>query len=170
MSKATRSGCPINLSLEVFGDRWTLLVLRDMIFSGARHFRELLGSRERISSNILADRLDMLVEYGLLTRSEDPSHKQKVIYSLTEPAIELVPVLVQLGAWGTRNLHPDAESAARSNTLIAGGPAMWETYMDELRESHLGPGTRLRPAPAGPTVSEQLEHAVSAFKQQATPA
>jgi DNA-binding HxlR family transcriptional regulator len=170
VSKATRSGCPINLSLEVFGDRWTLLVLRDMIFSGARHFRELLGSPERISSNILANRLDMLVEQGLLTRSEDPSHKQKVIYSLTESAIELVPVLVQLGAWGTRNLAPDAESAARSSALVAGGPAMWDTYMDELREAHLGPGTRRLPAPAGPSVSEQLEHAVSAVRGQAAPA
>jgi DNA-binding HxlR family transcriptional regulator len=170
MSKATRSGCPINLSLEIFGDRWTLLVLRDMIFGEARHFRELLASRERISTNILADRLDMLVEQGLLTRSEDPSHKQKVIYSLTEPAIELVPVLVQLGAWGTRHLDPDAESAARSSALVAGGPAMWEAYMDELRETHLGPGARLRPAPAGPSVSEQLEHAVSAVRDESAPA
>jgi DNA-binding HxlR family transcriptional regulator len=170
VSKATRSGCPINLSLEIFGDRWTLLVLRDMIFSGARHFRELLGSREGISSNILADRLDMLVEQGLLARSDDPSHKQKVIYSLTEPAIELMPVLVQMGAWGTRNLSPDSESAARSDALVAGGPAMWETYMDELREAHLGPGTRLQPAPDGPTVSEQLEAAVAAAREQAVTA
>lgn len=168
MPKATRSGCPINLSLEVFGDRWTLLVLRDMIFSGARHFRELLASREGISSNILTDRLNMLVEQGLLTRSDDPSHKQKVVYSLTEPAIELVPVLVHMGAWGTRNLSADSESGARSDALVAGGPAMWETYMDELREAHLGPGTRLRPAPEGPTVAEQLDAAVAARKQAAT--
>ena len=100
--KATRSGCPINLSLEIFGDRWTLLVLRDIIFTGARHFRELLHGPERISSNILADRLDLLVAQGLLTRTDDPSHKQKVIYSLTEQAIDLVPVFGQLSAWGTR--------------------------------------------------------------------
>lgn len=167
MTKATRSGCPINLSLEIFGDRWTLLVLRDMIFSGARHFRELLASREGISSNILAARLDMLVEQGLLTRADDPSHKQKVIYSLTQPAIELMPVLVQMGAWGARNLSPDPESAARSNALTAGGPAMWETYMDELREAHLGQGTRLHPAPDGPTVGELLEVAVAAAREQA---
>jgi DNA-binding HxlR family transcriptional regulator len=161
VSKATRSGCPINLSLEVFGDRWTLIVLRDMIFSGARHFRELLNNQEGISSNILADRLEMLVEQGLLTKAGDPTHKQKVIYSLTEPAIELVPVLVHLGDWGTRNLSPDAELAARARALVAGGPAMWDAYMDELREAHLGPGARLHPAPEGPTVSEQLERAVN---------
>src|ERR687888_28064 len=91
--KDVRSGCPVNLSLEIFGDRWTLLVLRDIIFGGSRHFRELLNGPERISSNILADRLGALVEHGLLTKSADPSHKQKVTYSLTEQAIELVPVL-----------------------------------------------------------------------------
>jgi DNA-binding HxlR family transcriptional regulator len=86
--KDMRSGCPVNLSLEIFGDRWTLLVLRDIIFTGARHFRELLAGPERISSNILADRLAVLVEHGLLTKAGDPSHKQKVTYSLTEQAIE----------------------------------------------------------------------------------
>src|SRR5271156_2949194 len=92
MRDAHRSGCPINLTLEVLGDRWSLLILRDMIFGGARRFRELLRSQERIASNILADRLRTLVEAGLLTRSGDPSHKQKAIYSLTEKAIALVPV------------------------------------------------------------------------------
>src|SRR5262249_3347717 len=72
-----RSYCPINLSLEIFGDSWTLLVLRDMMFSGKRHFRELLQSDERISSNILAERLARLVAHGLLTKSDDPTHKQK---------------------------------------------------------------------------------------------
>ena len=76
-STEPRSYCPINLSLEIFGDAWTLLVLRDMMFAGKRHFRELLQSDERISSNILADRLARLVEHGLLTKSDDPTHKQK---------------------------------------------------------------------------------------------
>src|SRR5439155_652697 len=78
-STEPRSYCPINLSLEIFGDAWTLLVLRDMMFSGKRHFRELLQSDERISSNILADRLARLVEHGLLTKSDDPTHKQNAI-------------------------------------------------------------------------------------------
>src|SRR5687767_15656010 len=103
-----RSHCPINLSLEIFGDTWTLLVLRDMMFAGKRHFRELLMSDERISSNILADRLARLVEHGLLTKSDDPTHKQKAIYSLTERAITLLPIIVQIGAWGSR-WSPDAK-------------------------------------------------------------
>jgi DNA-binding HxlR family transcriptional regulator len=160
--KATRSGCPINQSLEIFGDRWTLLVLRDIIFTGARHFRELLHGPERISSNILADRLDLLVAQGLLTRADDPTHKQKVIYSLTEQAIELVPVLAQLSTWGVRYLPVPEEYAAKARLLAAGGPAMWESFMDELRETHLGPHARRQPAPDGPTITEQLAAADAA--------
>ncbi|MFD0690115.1 winged helix-turn-helix transcriptional regulator [Actinomadura fibrosa] len=162
MRKGMRSGCPINLSLEIFGDRWTLLVLRDVVFTGARHFRELLAGPERISSNILADRLAVLVERGLLTKAADPSHKQKVVYSLTEQAIELVPVLVQLGAWGTRHLPVADEFAARGEVLAAGGQPALEAFMDELRETHLGPQARHRPAPDGPTVTARMQAAYEA--------
>lgn len=87
-----RSGCPINLTLETFGDRWGLIILRDIMFGRRRTFRSLLGeSIEGIASNILADRLKRLTANGLLSRSGDPGHKQKAIYSLTEKAIELVP-------------------------------------------------------------------------------
>jgi DNA-binding HxlR family transcriptional regulator len=142
--KDMRSGCPINLSLEIFGDRWTLLVLRDIIFGGARHFRELLTGPERISSNILADRLTTLVEHGLLTKIDDPSHKQKITYTLTEQAIELVPVFVQLSAWGVRHLAVTDEYAARAEVLTTGGPPLWQAFMDELRETHLGAQARQR--------------------------
>lgn len=136
-----RSYCPINLSLELFGDTWTLLVLRDMMFGRKRHFRELLQSDEGISSNILADRLARLVEHGLLTKSDDPTHKQKAIYSLTEKAITLLPVIVQIGAWGSRWV-PDAkklEPMARKHVreLQEGGPRVWSKLMDELRADHL---------------------------------
>src|SRR3954451_19759913 len=136
-----RSYCPINLSLEIFGDAWTLLVLRDMMFAGKRHFRELMQSDERISSNILAERLARLVQHGLLTKSDDPTHKQKAIYSLTEKAIALLPIVVQIGAWGSRWV-PDAKKLdARSRKVLreiqAGGPSAWKERMDELRARHL---------------------------------
>jgi DNA-binding HxlR family transcriptional regulator len=166
--KDVRSGCPVNLSLEIFGDRWTLLVLRDVIFTGARHFRELLAGPERISSNILADRLHVLVEHGLLTKAGDPTHKQKVTYSLTEPAIQLVPVIAQLTEWGLRHLPVAPAYSARGRVIVAGGPAMWETFMDELRETHLGPQARQRPAPSGPTVAEQMQRAYAAAVDSAT--
>lgn len=160
--KERRSGCPINLSLELLGDRWTLLVLRDLVFVGARHFRELLAAPEGISSNVLADRLESLVEHGLLTRSDDPRHKQKIVYSLTERAIELVPVLIQLGDWGIRHLPVEPTYSARNAVLAEGGPPMWEVFMDELREAHLGPKARRRPAPRGPAVGQQLDAAYAA--------
>jgi DNA-binding HxlR family transcriptional regulator len=139
MDDAHRSGCPINLSLEVFGDKWSLIILRDMIFGGARHFRELLThSLEGISSNILADRLRSLVALGMLTKSDDPTHKQKAIYSLTEMSIALVPIMAQLGAWGRVWLPVTPELSIRAQLLEEGGPEMWEQFMAELREEHLG--------------------------------
>ncbi len=150
-----RSGCPINLTLEVLGDKWSLLILRDMIFGGKRHFRELLRSEEGISSNILADRLKMLMDKGMLTKAADPSHKQKAIYSLTDKAIALVPVFAHIGAWGRRYLAVSEELSIRAQVLEEGGPAMWAQFMDELREAHLG-----IPAPKrGATVAEMLQAA-----------
>jgi DNA-binding HxlR family transcriptional regulator len=127
-----RSGCPINLTLEVLGDRWSLLIIRDMIFGNRRHFRELLlNSEEGIASNVLADRLKLLVEQGVLTKADDPSHKQKAIYSLTEAAIQLVPLLVAMGAWGRGHLPASKELSIRAELLEEGGPPMWEAFMAE---------------------------------------
>jgi DNA-binding HxlR family transcriptional regulator len=154
MRETGRSGCPINLTLELLGDRWSLLILRDMIFGGRRRFRELLRSEERIASNILADRLKTLVEAGLLTRGGDPSHKQKAVYSLTEQAIELVPVFAQIGAWGSRWLPVTEALSIRAQLLEAGGPPLWERFMAELRQEHLGAGL-----PPGRGVRAELEAA-----------
>lgn len=157
MNETHRSGCPINLSLEVFGDKWSLLILRDMIFGGKRHFRELLRSEEGISSNILADRMRMLVEIGMLTKAGDPSHKQKAIYSLTEKAITLVPIMAHLGAWGRHWLPVTEELSIRARLMEEGGPALWEEFMDDLREEHLGIVSRTKGSRL--TVRERLQEA-----------
>ncbi|PWT86051.1 MAG: transcriptional regulator [Proteobacteria bacterium] len=134
-----RSGCPINLTLEALGDRWSLIVIRDIMFGNRRHFRDLLaGSLEGIASNILADRLKRLVAAGLLTRTDDPTHKQKAIYSLTAKAIELVPLIVAMGAWGRRHMPATPALSIRAQLLERGGPALWEDFMVELRHLHLG--------------------------------
>lgn len=139
MSDDHRSGCPINLTLEVVGDKWSLLVIRDIIFGNRRHFRELLTrSEEGIASNILADRLKRLVEQGIVTKSDDPSHKQKALYSLTEKGIELLPVLAQMSVWGRKHLPVSEELSIRARLLEEGGPKLWAEFMDELREKHLG--------------------------------
>ncbi|GGK97942.1 transcriptional regulator [Nocardia jinanensis] len=124
--------------MELLGDRWSLIVLRDIMFSGNTHFRELLGaSMEGIASNMLAARLSKLVDAGLLSRDNDPSHRQKVEYHLTEAAIQLVPLITELGAWGSRWLPTTPELAIRARLLADGGPALRERFMDELREIHL---------------------------------
>ncbi|MEV0033518.1 helix-turn-helix domain-containing protein [Nocardia sp. NPDC050793] len=146
-----KSGCPINRTIELLGDRWSLIVLRDIMFGGNTHFRELLNaSIEGIASNILANRLAKLVDAGLLTRHDDPSHRQKVEYHLTEAAIQLVPVMAQLGAWGARWLDTTPELTVRAELLAAGGPPLWERFMTELRATHL-PGA---PAPADGVLAE----------------
>jgi DNA-binding HxlR family transcriptional regulator len=139
MDDTHRSGCPINLTLEVLGDRWSLIVIRDVMFGNRRHFRELLNrSEEGIASNILADRLKRLMEAGLLTKHPDPSHRQKAVYSLTEPAIQLVPLLAQMGAWGRRHRPVSEELSIRAQLLEEGGLALWDAFMAELRALHLG--------------------------------
>ena len=129
-----RSGCPINLTIEELGDRWSLIVIRDIMFGNRRHFRELLTcSQEGIASNVLAARLKRLLELGFITRVDDPSHKQKGIYSLTEKAIQLVPVFAMIGAWGRRHLAASEELSVRAQLLEEGGPELWEAFMEELR-------------------------------------
>lgn len=133
-----RSGCPINLGLEVFGDKWTLLIIRDMMFAGKRHFREFLASDEGISSNILADRLAMLVEAGILTRAGDPSHKLKAIYSLTEKGIDLLPIIAQISRWSRSYMPVDPILAATGEARDKGGPVAVEAQMAALQQIHLG--------------------------------
>ena len=163
MADEPRSGCPINLTLEILGDRWSLIVIRDIMFGNRRHFRELLnGSTEGIASNILADRLKRLVEVGLLSRRDDPSHKQRAIYSLTEAAIQLVPLLVQMGAWGRRFTPVSPELSIRAQLLEEGGPPMWEAFMAELRGLHLDA------PPTGPSVMRTLQAAYEAVVARRT--
>lgn len=139
MPQIRRSGCPINLTLEQLGDRWSLIVIRDVMFGNRRSYGELLEqSEEGIASNILADRLKHLTAAGLLTRCPDPNHRQKGIYSLTEAAIQLVPLLVHMAAWGRRHTHPSKELSVRAELLEKGGPPLWNVFMDELRHLHLG--------------------------------
>jgi DNA-binding HxlR family transcriptional regulator len=157
MTDHQRSGCPINLTLEVVGDKWSLLVIRDMMFGNRRHFRELLTkSEERISSNILADRLKTLLDQGIITWADDPSHKQKGIYSLTEQGIELLPILAQMAGWGFKYLPVSEELGIRAGLLNEGGPKMWAEFMDELRELHLGIKPRRK---RSPSVGERLQAA-----------
>jgi len=143
MSTRERSGCPISLSLELLGDRWTLLIVRDLVFAGKTHFREFLLSDEGISSRTLAERLQTLQDEGIVTRSDDPTHKLKAIYRLTEAGIDLLPVLATLGAWGSKYRNADNELARIADELAAGGEVALEQMKKKLRAEHIGQGATL---------------------------
>ncbi|WP_420453833.1 winged helix-turn-helix transcriptional regulator [Ilumatobacter sp.] len=126
------------MTMELLGDRWSFVVLRDIMFGGWTRFRELLdNSLEGIASNVLASRLAKLTDAGLLTRNAVEGHRQKIDYFLTEPAIQLVPLIVELGDWGSRWLPTSNELAVRARLLADGGPQMAERFMGELRAIHL---------------------------------
>ncbi len=101
--------CPIDYALEVFGDRWTLLVLRDLMLSGKRYYRELMTSREGIATNILASRLRKMETDGLIVRKQNPEDKRQVFYEVTEKALDLIPVLLEISRW---SVIYDNDSAA----------------------------------------------------------
>ena len=94
-----RSGCPLNASVEMLGDRWSLLILRDMMVRDSRTYKEFLESDEGIATNILADRLRKLEGHGIITTERDPSDGRKLIYSLTAKGIDLAPVLTEMVLW-----------------------------------------------------------------------
>nr|WP_246809254.1 helix-turn-helix domain-containing protein [Rhizobium leguminosarum] len=124
--------------MEVLGDRWSLIIIRDIMFGNRRHFRDLLThSEEGIASNILAARLKRLLSLGFISKRDDPSHSQKAIYSLDEPAIQLVPVFAMIGAWGRRHLPVSEELSIRAQLLEEGGPPLWDEFMADLREIHI---------------------------------
>lgn len=97
--KARRSECPLNASVEMLGDRWSLLIVRDMMLRGARTYKEFLEGYEGVATNILADRLQKLVAYGIITTENDPTDGRRVTYRLTEKGIDLAPVLTEMVLW-----------------------------------------------------------------------
>ncbi|NCP83792.1 MAG: helix-turn-helix transcriptional regulator [Bacteroidetes bacterium] len=97
-----KSDCPINFALEIFGDKWTFLIVRDLMFKGKHFYGEFLLSEEGIATNILSDRLSLLESNGIISKSSDPSHKQKIIYRLTRKGIDLVPLLVEVIMWSAK--------------------------------------------------------------------
>jgi DNA-binding HxlR family transcriptional regulator len=98
-----RSECPLNASVEMLGDRWSLLIIRDMMLRGSRTFKEFLDCYEGIATNILADRLRKLVAYGIITTKPDPADGRKLIYLLTAKGIDLAPVLTEMVLWAARH-------------------------------------------------------------------
>lgn len=129
-----RSRCPIAYSLDVLGDRWTLLILRDLAFKNHRYFQDFLGASERISSNILADRLRRLERWKLIERHGDPADGRRVRYFLTDDGLDLIPILIEITIWGSRR-HPDPSvPVERADELSTDRDAIVRSYRERLRE------------------------------------
>lgn len=110
-SPPRRSACPLNAALEVFGDRWSLLVVRDLMFKGRTSFGELREGGEGIATNVLADRLQRLEREGIVERTADASDARRVVYRLTNKGIDLAPVLVEMIVWGASHEETAAPPA-----------------------------------------------------------
>lgn len=109
-----RSTCPISTALDIFGDKWSLLIIRDMMFKEKKTYGDFLNSEEKISTNILADRLATLECSEIISRHSHPDSKLKVLYKLTSKGLDLIPVLVEIIAWSERyhEVHPFARQFA----------------------------------------------------------
>jgi DNA-binding HxlR family transcriptional regulator len=123
-----RSDCPVSASLEVLGDRWSLLIVRDLTIRGFHTFKQFEQSGERIATNILADRLRKLEKAGIISAEREQTDHRKVSYRLTEKGIDLAPVLFELLVWGARHEQTDAPCA-----LIEKMAAHREQVVSEVR-------------------------------------
>ena len=105
-----RSDCPISTALDIFGDKWSLLIIRDMMFKGKNTYGDFLSSDEKIATNILADRLGLLECADIISKQNHPDSKAKILYKLTPKGIDLIPVLVEIITWSEKhhNVHPQA--------------------------------------------------------------
>jgi DNA-binding HxlR family transcriptional regulator len=127
-----RSGCPLNASVEMLGDRWSLLIVRDMMLRGFRSYKEFMDCYEGIATNILADRLRKLMAYGIIATQPDPRDGRKLIYALTKKGIDLAPVLTEMVLWAAA--HEDTGNQALVQLMradkekfLAGVRQRWET-------------------------------------------
>ena len=123
MKKEFRSGCPISSALDVVGDKWSLLIIRDMLIKHKKTFKEISDSDERIAPSILSARLKLLESYKLIFKTKVPENKKENIYLLTKKGIRLTPIIIEFSLWGNSNMREfneidDIEGLNSGKTLI----------------------------------------------------
>jgi DNA-binding HxlR family transcriptional regulator len=132
------AGYPWNAVLRLLGDKWSLIVIRDIMVANRRHFQELLSkSEEGISAVVLESRLKKLADDGMVICAQDASHQDAAIISLTERSIQLVPVLVQICAWGTKHCAASEPLIGGASSIVHGGPRLQRAFIQKLRRRHL---------------------------------
>jgi len=132
-SPKPRSTCPISFSLDVLGDKWTLLILRDMVFAGKSTYGEFLQSPEKMATNILADRLATLDAQGFVTKQVAADKKSKFTYRLTEKGLDLIPLLLEIIQWGTK-YSPAGSSPSLLQELATGKEATAARYRQLVQD------------------------------------
>lgn len=141
-----RSGCPLNASVEMLGDRWSLLIIRDMMLRGFRSYKDFLKSYEGIATNILADRLRKLQAHGIITTQRDPADGRKLIYSLTAKGIDLAPVLTEMVLWAAGHEKTDNQALVQQmrqgkEQFLAGVRQRWVEKTSARTVLRLGSST-----------------------------
>ncbi|MEO1052921.1 MAG: helix-turn-helix domain-containing protein [Bacteroidota bacterium] len=135
--KAYKSFCPQYLALDVIGDKWSLLIIRDMMLEGKKYFREFLASKESIATNILSNRLKALEAEEIIYKKPDPDHKQKIVYLLTEKGIDLFPIIMENARWSLKYQPVDQNDAKEAQAILDGGPMKIQSIMEYLKRIHL---------------------------------
>jgi DNA-binding HxlR family transcriptional regulator len=126
-----RSDCPLNVCLEIFGDRWSLLIVRDLLFKKHYEFKDYLAAKEGIATNVLSDRLRRLEQHGIITRSAHPNDARKVDYRLSKKGLDLAPLLVEMVLWATKH-----EKAVARTSLTKRLSDDREGFLADLRATH----------------------------------
>ncbi len=132
-----RSECAISMALDAVGDKWSLLILRDLMFSQKRSYGELQASEERIATNILASRLATLEENGLIRKQADPADSRRFLYFLTEKGIHLVPVVIELMHWMSK-FNPNASACTENLEAYKNDRVrLYNQLMADLKKQHV---------------------------------
>ena len=132
-----RSDCPISSSLDIWGDKWSLLIVRDLIFSMQCTYGDFLKSEEKIATNILATRLQMLESNGIITKLDHPDSKAKVLYQLTQKGIDLLPIMVEIHLWADKYSTIPPERNAIINELKNNKEEFLKSYTKLLKKNQL---------------------------------
>jgi DNA-binding HxlR family transcriptional regulator len=128
-----KSHCPINFGLETFGDPWSLLIVRDIVYFGKHTFKEFLASEEAIAPSVLSARLTQLEAAGILTASADPADRRRIAYTLTETGLRLIPILLEIAVWSA-GVDPETEAPTEwIETVTRNKPEMIALITDTVR-------------------------------------
>jgi DNA-binding HxlR family transcriptional regulator len=126
-----RSDCPLNVCLEIFGDRWSLLIVRDLMFKRQHEFKDFLAAGEGIATNVLSDRLRRLEQHGIITKAAHPSDARKVDYRLSEKGLDLAPVLMEMVIWAAKH-----EKTAAPASMVRRMVNDRQSFLADIRAYH----------------------------------